>query len=338
MPRLDSDTPRQSKLQPFEGEKPEPKEKEPRSTGPTRTPPNYSRGGSGSGTSGASSRDPRASQPAPAPEYSNKEPVLTGGMDPSEFMSSAPATRELTDAEYKALSPAERAGVDFNTVLAAAVKADLKEAKASGKKSPAAMPRASWDPAAKAETTDYAPRTAKLLASLGDAGKGVTLDDMLQLKTGILDSDLGFLNLPDFDLGSSSEREAPGAELVSSQKALSQQFEKAMNKGSGDGGMKDQRDALLGLPKVSGFGTSAEDLRFQEVFDYLARPLTPQQKDELLNVVLPKTFSPEVEARFWQYVDARSKDAGLKSQPLGTTDGAMYLDPAEFRKIYLGGE
>ena len=96
--------------------------------------------------------------------------------------------RVLTDEEYQALTPTERAVVDFNSALAQAVDADRKEGLEKGKGSTGYKTDVA-DLFGEKETR-YAPRTVALLKELDiDVGEQ-TLDDFLDLRAGIQDHEL----------------------------------------------------------------------------------------------------------------------------------------------------
>lgn len=106
--------------------------------------------------------------------------------DPDRGMKGTP--RVLTDEEYQALTPTERAVVDFNSALAQAADADRKE----GLKKDEGSTGYKTDVADLfgEKETRYAPRTVALLKELDiDVGEQ-TLDDFLNLRAGIQDHEL----------------------------------------------------------------------------------------------------------------------------------------------------
>ena len=106
--------------------------------------------------------------------------------DPDRGMKGTP--RVLTDEEYQALTPTERAVVDFNSALAQAVDADRKEGLKKGEGSEGYKTDVG-DLFGEKETR-YAPRTVALLKELDiDVGEQ-TLDDFLDLRAGIQDHEL----------------------------------------------------------------------------------------------------------------------------------------------------
>lgn len=243
-------------------------------------------------------------------------------------------TRLLTDDEYKALTPGQQAGVDFNTLLTRAVQEDLAAAKTNKLQAPT-----SWgtmgDPSVAAQNTKYAPRTMKLLTSIGYQDPETSLDDFLQLKTAVQDNELALLDQGDI---SYVDPKVAGSYRDEFQRTLTQQFEKAFKKGSSVNTMMAQRSDLLGLPQVPGFGSGPEDIKFQQGFDLMARAGSYDNQEQVRSILQQSLGTKDQFARFLQYVDARSKQAELKNQPLGMSDGATYYDAAEFRKIYgLGG-
>lgn len=240
-------------------------------------------------------------------------------------------TRALTDAEFGALSPRQQAAVEFNTMLTQAVAQDLADK--TGKQTPEYAAKAGkvfgklGSPA-----TAYAPRTVELLESIGYKGTDATLDDFLGLRTTVSEAELGGLDQED---KLEVERPAWAEYRDEFQRTLAKQFDSAMTADSGVGELTQQRNDLLGLPKITGFGSAPEDITFQQGFDLLTRAGSLEKMDEVRGILSTAFKTTEVFDRFMQYVDSRSLQAALKRQPLGISEEATYYTPEEFRRLYL---
>lgn len=107
-----------------------------------------------------------------------------------------PSVSQLGEAEYQALTPAKRAAVDFNSALVRAVEAD-KEAIAPGKGTPE---ETSYRQAASRlfgeAPAEYAPNTVALLDAIGMTDQAATIDDYLQLRSAVFQTDLGVVDQP----------------------------------------------------------------------------------------------------------------------------------------------
>lgn len=130
---------------------------------------------------------------------------LLGLNQPSE----KPDTYRMTQEEYLALSPKQRAAIDFNTALNAAVRRDRKnqarynnvlaEGEESSEASTTMEQRDTYDADVRKMfgedrgSSIYAPETVALLKDIGYTNDSADLDDFLSMKLAVTDDDLGAL-------------------------------------------------------------------------------------------------------------------------------------------------
>ena len=121
--------------------------------------------------------------------------------DPGGEGEGAPKVERMTWAEYNALTPQERAAIDFNTMLVRAVR---KDKKLQDKYVVGPDERAKYDKGleqmfgSKGRGSDdlYAPETMAVLKQINFKDRNADLDDFLSLKVAITDEDLKSIDLP----------------------------------------------------------------------------------------------------------------------------------------------
>lgn len=113
-------------------------------------------------------------------------------------------TRELSDEEYNALNPNQRAAVDFNTAYMRAVQAD--RARVDSGEEPDSVTRQQYAELAREmfgerEGDAYTPNVVALLDSVGYRAPGANTDDLLEGLGGISQRELEFLGSPRMSRG-----------------------------------------------------------------------------------------------------------------------------------------
>ncbi len=274
-----------------------------------------------------------------------------------------PDTDRMTWKEYNALTPSQRAAVDFNTMLVRAVRKD--------KKMDNQYPEVSTDENLTYDKTlekmfgssdrgskTYAPETLGLLKQIGYHDTSADLDDFLNLKAAITSKDLADLptvaGVPQAVAYSGQAPERTEELGVKREIAASTlDMEKTLAKGnemlasinqlaaqerwftvSKLGGTENQiREGLgFGEPKLDPETGAPADLNtfFQKGYN----DLSDKAKDpkETLGI-LKSTLSPSEMDAFLNYADARSNNAMRFGLPQGEIKGVTYRKPEEFRDI-----
>lgn len=242
-------------------------------------------------------------------------------------------TEELTLEQYQALNPKQRAAIDLNTMLVAAVKEDLstkvRGTNPGGKEYDAQVAELGLD------GEQYAPETVQLLDRINYDGTGAKLNDFLKLKVGFTANDLEDLEPeqggPDLSLPTSmKQREDLQAALVNAIKSVRK------DPADGNALLTQQRD-LLNTDQLPGFGEanpqgSLDEQRnyfFQDMFERLARTDDKGSK-EILGKVEAQLTEQDWQA-FNSYLQVRSREAKQYSMPLGGDPSADYASPKIFR-------
>ena len=113
-------------------------------------------------------------------------------------------TQELSDEEYNALNPNQRAAVDFNTAYMQAVQAD--RARADAGEEPDSVTRQQYAELAREMFGErggdaYTPNVVALLDSVGYRAPGANTDDLLEGLGGVSQRELEFLGSPRMSQG-----------------------------------------------------------------------------------------------------------------------------------------
>ncbi len=273
----------------------------------------------------------------------------------------------MTAAEYEALSPLERAAVDFNGMLVQAVRKDRHN---QDEYSPTKQQRAIYDQSVEkifgedGSSEMYAPETLGLLRQLDFKDDAGDLDDFLGLTAAIRTEDLpdlarssappavtggvaedSRLSDTDFDqlalqrnLAESTQTLQSalvrGNELLQTLGAMAR-VERSNDVTRNLGGLPNQVNATLGYgTAVDDRGELTLDGYFQQSFDRLAAKdgVSTESKLAALNADL----SGEEFQAFLNYAAERAGTAERYGIELGSGEGVKYLKPEEFRELLSG--
>ena len=271
-------------------------------------------------------------------------------------------TRAMTREEYNALSPRERAAVDFNTALSRAVAKDEARAKKGQYEDVTDTQREQYEKTVNrlfGETRGsdrYAPETVALLDQLDYKDKFGDLDDFLDLKILATDEDIsgGLLNSGQAQERGLAEKPRMGVDVEQDRDALlthlvtrSEKLEQTLAKSSQviqrftAAARQDRKVAIEEMGgRVGtriGWGTkTAEDAEttqfFQQAFDQLSKSQTENGFDSDLNEIRRELSKYGELEPFFAYVDERTTQAARYNQPLGISEGTSYRTPEELRK------
>lgn len=263
-------------------------------------------------------------------------------------------TQRLTRSEYDALTPLQRSAVDYNTILARAVKRDRKN---QDTYHPNADQRAEYGRSI-AEmfgegrgSVMFAPETLAVLEQIGykDNGGG-DLDDFLSLNAAISAEDLADLQPTRGHVAESHGAEGDKTVLYRQLSQGTQAMEASIARSRDllqsalvtSALPRNTRVGLLGgMPKAPavgvGYGNTELDKQFQRTFETLADKGSKYDPQQILTAA-NSYFTPEAFQEFLKYADARSGNAVQYGLDLGQTEGVKYRTPEEFRKLLnLGG-
>lgn len=264
------------------------------------------------------------------------------------------ATDRMTWAEYNALSPAERAAVDFNGLLVRAVRKDArnqdvyeKTASPEEKATYKATVEQLFGPDRGSET--YAPETVAVLSQLDFADKNADLDDFLSLRTAVTADDLKLI-----DTGGAPLNEA-GQDRLELQQGLAESTS-ALRETLARGSMmlqnfkttalaeRSQHVTLLGgdpseVHAALGFGTSDTDKYFQQAFDLLADKANADKFEGILRHTGEDLRGWGIDPKaFYRYLDVRTRNAREYDLDLGVGADRHYHSAEELRDLLdLGG-
>lgn len=278
-------------------------------------------------------------------------------------------TDEMTDAEYNALDPKQKAAIDFNTMLVDAVRRDRKlqdeydPTKADQRYYDAAVSNMFGD--TQPDALQYAPETLAVLKQIGYNDPQADINDFLSLKATIKTSDLKDLAtgavVPTENARVADSMPTPEAdrtELMARLASSTQRMEAELAKGTDlltkfpsviDAAYVDRANMLepIGavqrsqLPSMGmiGYGAAFDDNGertidgyFQTAFEALAAKKNQGDKDAILSSVNAKLSPSEFDA-FMAYADARSANSSRYDLPLGETDKVDYSKADRFRKM-----
>lgn len=268
--------------------------------------------------------------------------------------------RELTSQEYGALPVRQRAAVDFNTQLVAAVAADQalrqQDAEVDNQEYDAALQRMFGE---RGESETYAPNTVALLQQIDFEDKAADLDQFLGLQASVTEDDLGALtpradrlsqgvpgeyrsgratnanNITNATMSAMSQVLAKGQTLLQAAQPAAASF-------GAPGGSGSVEEALAGAGTAAtapGFGSSDADWAVQTFFEEMAkanpeRPITEADVSSAMGVlqqqygVEPDDFARYADTRLRATEYSRALD---EKTPLGSEAGVTYKTPEQFR-------
>lgn len=276
-----------------------------------------------------------------------------------------PDTDRMTWKEYNALSPEQRAAVDFNTMLVRAVRTDLKNTDDYAASSDDQM---TYDAtlekmfgSSDRGSEIYAPETLGLLQQIKYHDTSADLDDFLKLKAAITTEDLADLptveGVPQAvaysgqaperteELGlkrglanSTAEMEATlakGNEMLQSIQAVALKDREWIVDKLG-GPEQQQITAALGYQPPNRNPETGEPLDlntfFQDGFNNLANRANTKDQDSILAAIKAPLSDSEYTA-FLNYANSRSNNAQRFQLPLGEGKGVEYRSPQDFRDL-----
>ena len=279
---------------------------------------------------------------------------FSAGLESSGFGFGAPQTKALTWAEYDALSSRQRAAVDANTALVRAIRADEGARTRGGLRLPSSQaPReASYDADVerlfgKSGGSDlYAPATVKALAQLNlvDTEKG-DLDNYLNMSALVNTDDLARLDTqrtPQRPWFKPSTAGTVGP--VSAESARDQQTRMFSDKA-----LSAMQNTLSQGQTLLGSFSSTPNLKKEEglnaLFEMAAAKdfLEPGQWETLAVPGVQEEYGVTTD-EIANYFDNRVKDFELRRETdpkarlgLDVSPNVQYLDPDQFRNLYLNG-
>ena len=272
----------------------------------------------------------------------------------------------MTWEKYNALSPEQRAAVDFNTMLVRAVRKDTSH---QDTYDPSKQEKAQYQADVDKMFGDglgsdlYAPETMAVLRQISFSDKYADLDDFLKLNAAITAKDLKGIGTPPAEgvlspgSGFNDALNNGGYERADLVQALANQtaaMQEALVKGHAMlqsvnatakedryqdvrlmGGNAQHAKAGLGYqPPVYDASGVPQDLNtyFQDAFEKLANRANNKDSQDILGAVRQALHPDELQA-FMSYVDSRTSNAERFGQPLGEADGVKYRTPEQFRQL-----
>jgi len=259
----------------------------------------------------------------------------------------ADKVKAMSSADFAALSPRQKAAVELNSMLTAAIKADLgvshrpinKEADTeAGKEYQAAVERMFTG---EGTTSRYAPNTVQLLSDIGWEGAPATdLDDIFKGRALFTRQDIA-------DLAPRREGEGPDASLNTSasirdqvQASLVKAFAGARKEPVQGENLLAAKQELLDYKDMPGFSDKpgrevvpGVDVNafIRSGFDLLTNSNTEFTPEQIIADARQNLTDAEFQS-FLNFVDINSRDAKNYRQPLGTNPEQTYFDPVEFRQ------
>lgn len=268
---------------------------------------------------------------------------------------------QLSWDDYNALSPTQRAAVDFNTMLVHAVRKDMKH---QDDYDPTKQQQSTYDDAVQKMFGEdrpadfYAPETMGVLRQIGYSDDSAKLNDFLHLNAAITDEDLKGLGVqpPRVAETPPAPWEVPGSDPTSVRSDLVQTLadktatmQAALVKGNQliqsiqqtaalerNDSVADPSIGMGGIannPKpILGYGTGEVDAYFQKAFDILANKENSSDRSQIL-ATMNSELSPQEFDSFMAYADNRSANAERYGLALGQDEGVKYRSPEQFRKL-----
>lgn len=272
--------------------------------------------------------------------------------------------KQLTPEQYQHLSTRQRAAVDFNTMLATAVRKDLNRQDRYAKVSD--QQKATYDESVKnmfgkEHGSDlYAPETMAVLRQLKIEDPTDDLDDYLGMKVAITEDDLKNVTekqpVPNYVIDGRVPEESRGKlSVVEGLVDKTQQMESSLAKGKAmlqsfqataaaeradDLGRLGGSSPLASRPgigyqptKLTETGAPADlNSYFRQAFDALANEKQSKDRPQILQALQADLHPDELEA-FKSYADTRLRNTQLYGASMGDNPEAQYTSPKEFRKL-----
>lgn len=270
----------------------------------------------------------------------------------------------MSQEEYDALTPLQRAAVDFNTNLVGAVRKDRKlEDVYDPTKDQQAAYKVAIDnmfPGPGGGSKQYAPETMAVLQQIDFTDTAGDLDDFLNLDAAVKAKDLKRLEPQDVPSSAPTRGMGggPGGEgntyanpLTGERVGLSERLaqgtqaaQAALEKGNkmlanyGTTVMAEDRERTVSLlggaptreATIIGYGNGELDTYFQQAFDMLAN--SASDPNTMFQILQNERTLPERKA-FMKYAESRILAATQSGDPLGTTDGTAYRNPVEVAQL-----
>lgn len=265
----------------------------------------------------------------------------------------------MTRKEYNNLPDLQRAAVDFNTSLVAAVR---KDRKLQDSYKPSEEQTATYENAINnmfGKDTDakmYAPETMAVLRQIDFKDDSARLDDFLNLSAAIKAKDLKHLELnppttvrgkggspgggTTYDNPLTGDRvgmtELLARGTLEVQTALEKGNEMLSNYGASVLNNERATDVRLlgGAPTrqatIVGYGNSDLDTWFRQAFETLANN---QSDPNTMFQIFQNERTPEERKQFMEYAQDRLLNAVQKGAPIGETAGVSYRNPVEIAKL-----
>jgi len=243
----------------------------------------------------------------------------------------------MTTEEYNALGPKEKAAIDFNTMLVAAVRSDRNLTEKGVLKDGSKEYDSTVDELfgeGSSEKARYAPATVQLLDAANVDLLDAKLNDFLKLKVAITADDL-----KDFDPSLVSTRETglltPSRARAGLQAGLVDSVRETRRDPAQANALRTSSRSLLGMDDMLGFspgnpeGTPDEQASFyfQGGLQRLANEPDTQKVMADLRAGMPEEYWP----KFIAFLDASSRESKQNHMPISTAEDGSTVRPKEFR-------
>lgn len=243
-------------------------------------------------------------------------------------------TETMTAEDYAALTPKQKAAVDLNTLLVAAVQRDLGVKRDEGKQYDDRVKAVFGDDASTIQP--FAPNTLSLLEDIGYQDDNTKVTDFLKLKAAFDADDVDDLKLrkgeaPDANsMSAGFSRDAIQADLVAT-------LQGARTDKDTRGTVLDTQRDLLGTDQKLGFGeanpegdrTSQLNAYFQQAFEAMStKGVDP-------TAIMAEARDGRMDERelkaFIEFLDVKSRESKQFDIPLGTDPETEYKPTRKFR-------
>lgn len=267
----------------------------------------------------------------------------------------------MTTAEYEALTPEQRAAVDFNTLLVDAVNRD-KSSQAEYKKTANAAERAAYDDAVEdmfgsGHGSDlYAPATIAVLDQIKFEDTTKDLDEFLDLRAALTDKDVENIakagDNPKMTLAEVPAFSSPEQQAEASQQRQRTQYAQEISEKTA-AAIEEQMqrsNAVLAdfratfanatTSAVTGLGGTGPEIvapneDFAGLFDTFSQKQYVNTVGESLNM-MRQQYGDQFTNDFQQYLADRTAEAKRYSLPLGETKGVQYATADELERVLQG--
>ncbi len=238
-------------------------------------------------------------------------------------------TDALTADEYNAMTPEQKAAVDFNTMLVGAVQADRKE-KAPALPSPEYLASATELFGDGAADQPFAPNVVELLDKVNFDVDGQKINDFLKLKVALTADDVAKLRPEDPAVGPDASLLTPEYTRSRTQESIVDALRETRTDPARGATLKDLQRETLGTTKAFDFGSDDANMFMERAYLMLATPENKGTRDQILDTVR-QTATPEHWKMFVAMLDTRSREARQYQDPLGDDPSVDYYKPKRFR-------